>query len=399
MYKPKAIIFASLLLVVSMDIVAATSKPKNRNNEIDSSYSAESGWIMYYDDNKSDGPVSINDQIAPSAVHGVATKNGRREVSDSAILMEILKVSREQLVTQKEILSILKEEFRPEPKIVTKSDGTQCIENSSADCFVVPLTAEARRIPVMARWQREHSVEAAYEYNRWQAKLEENVIDAAQALTLSLSKYGTEAYPLGFQRSTFDDAQGHYEQLRSKHLEKSLRRLGSSGTVSFKIYLGDSLDMNLYSIVNIGKIIEKLPECKFELIFKNASLQKIYSEAAKSFIAYKNAITNKNIITRVDPSRFGKDKEIKDDAATYVAVFQKNGTKREEPFLVGRVGVDDFMEKAIGFFEFEKVISRTANTDTETWKDTGNVSSEYMEHYYGLKLDKQRIREIINGNK
>ncbi|MFL1706556.1 hypothetical protein ACHJH3_06070 [Campylobacter sp. MOP7] len=108
-------------------------------------------------------------------------------------LIEVLKRNNREL---KEIKTRLNYAF-PDvaPEYSTNSKGEKCLTNSSADCFVMPVQAEAQQIPVLKKWLREPSPTNSKEYLKWQAKYFNQLDNVSQGLRFSFLNEGAEAYP------------------------------------------------------------------------------------------------------------------------------------------------------------------------------------------------------------
>lgn len=383
------------LFISNIALAKDVQMQKNRNNEIDGTYQSEAGWAMYYDD--VDKNVSTQRQQQDSE-HGQQDRaiTTKAKNSTEAILLELLKESKKQTRLQTEIRDILKKEFAPEPVLITKEDGTKCIENSSADCFVMPMIAEARRIPVLAAWMQNPTEDNAKNYMQWQSKLFDRAFDMGNSMQFALTKFGTEAYPQSFQRSTFDSAGNIMSVIKDKRQEKIIRRLTNS--IEYEIYLGMNLDADIYALDNIAKIITTIPESKFTLVFKDEKSRKAINVVAKTFLAFSAAIANGNIKTKVDTKAF--DDQGMHTTPTFVINYK--GNKDIQPFKMpiadGRLSANEFLSKVMQALEYKKVISRAEMADYKSWKDGGNYSSDYLEHFYGLKLDKDKLREIYQDN-
>lgn len=95
-------------------------------------------------------------------------KQQQQDLSEKNILLNILAEQRKQTAIQSEILEILKVTHDLPRKVVV--NGKECISNSSADCFVMPIIGDAARLPVMKKWLENPTVENALEYYKWQSK-------------------------------------------------------------------------------------------------------------------------------------------------------------------------------------------------------------------------------------
>ena len=131
-------------------------------------------------------------------------EENKTKIDLAKVLLEILKLQREQLKVQKEILAKVKsidKRVNPKPIIITKPDGTKCVANSSADCFLMPLAKDALRIPVLAKYLQNPTKENAKEWYRWLSEYFRRVSIATQSYLLVTrelnevtSKYGFDTF-------------------------------------------------------------------------------------------------------------------------------------------------------------------------------------------------------------
>lgn len=90
--------------------------------------------------------VDVNSTKARTGNTSTNVKAGTSDIAKT--LAELLKVAKQQRNIQQKIYNLLSNEFDPKPKKVI-INGKECIENFSKDCFVMPLTRAAKKIPVL----------------------------------------------------------------------------------------------------------------------------------------------------------------------------------------------------------------------------------------------------------
>ncbi len=78
---------------------------------------------------------------------------------------------------------------------VNKKTGEKCLANSSADCFVMPLQPEARRVPVLAKFLSNPSPSNSEDYLKWQATYFNHLSKISYGLRFAYLSKGPEAYP------------------------------------------------------------------------------------------------------------------------------------------------------------------------------------------------------------
>lgn len=399
----------SLIVFLSLSMLSASclsGAEKFRNNDVDRKYNAENGWNFYYDKNNTetntttsadDGSESQNQNSEPKNA-AISKPQSAADILDELVRIarEQLKTQREQLKTQKEILAILKEQFAPEPKLITLPNGKRCIENSSAECFVMPVIAEARRVPALAELLKNPTdEEVAKNYLQWQARYFEQVINVGNGLQFAMAKFGSEAYPIDFQRPGYDSATGAYGAIKEKFNKKLLA--SKKNLISFNIYFGRNIDLDIYAIDNIAEFMSEMSEIKFKLIFADEASKKYINDAAKTFKIFQKALKNGNVTTAIESNAFERDNI--ETTPTVAVVYMDNNTQTVSPIVVGRATKSEYIEKAIELLEYKKIINRVDRADLNVWKGAGNYSGEYLEQQYGIKLDKSKIKGYYNGTK
>ncbi|PAF46324.1 hypothetical protein BKH46_08025 [Helicobacter sp. 12S02634-8] len=121
------------------------------------------GWLQYEDEpSSSQKPIDT------------------KKVSEKDILLAILKEQQKQTSIQLEILKILKV-TNDLPEMI-EVNGKKCLSNSSVDCFKMPITKDAARIPVMKQWLENPTVENALAYYKWQSKYLNQIFDVGYSL-------------------------------------------------------------------------------------------------------------------------------------------------------------------------------------------------------------------------
>ena len=73
--------------------------------------------------------------------------------------------------------------------------GKECVTNSSDDCFIFPLQAEAQHVPVLANWLADPNPTNSKNWLRWQAKYFNHLQKISVGLRFSFLSEGQNAYP------------------------------------------------------------------------------------------------------------------------------------------------------------------------------------------------------------
>ena len=164
-------------------------------NEVDDRYKIEQGPMWYQDRNLSkkkpfQQPNATFENQQQDAIPKIDTNQ-----AILTKLSELVEIQKMQLDLQRKTFLLLQEEFNPQPHTIINEKGEKCVANSSADCFEMPLVAEAKRVPVLATWIKEPTIENATEFLKWQAKFFKYKFDNGYSLNLASKQYGDKAYP------------------------------------------------------------------------------------------------------------------------------------------------------------------------------------------------------------
>jgi hypothetical protein len=324
-----------------------------------------------------------------SDLNSTAKPKSTRAVTD--ILEEILKVQKDQLKEQKRIREILEDQYDPQPKKIVV-DGKECIENSTAECFQMPLLhPDAKKVPVLAAFVRNPSVETAREYLRWYAKFLKSAYRGGESIVLAVNQYGAQAYPMNFDRFDYDTPGAYSSVLKQKNNKLVLNTL--SKEIEFYFFLGKNPDADLYAVDNYAKFTKELPDVKCHLVFYSEGSKKAFvalSSRLKNIGEFKDGLSS----MLVSPEAFKKHNVY---ATPMVGMLIKSSNKMRS-ILVGRNSADGIIENAVDALEYDKVLKDAHSPGYEKWKRTGDYSSKYYKDIYGVDLNETYIKKTYKEN-
>lgn len=324
-----------------------------------------------------------------SDINSTAKPKSTRSVAD--ILEEILKVQQDQLKEQKRIREILEDQYDPQPKKIVV-DGKECIENSSAECFQMPLLhPDAKKVPVLAEFVRNPSVESAKEYLKWHAKFLKSAYRGGESITLAVNQYGKEAYPMNFDRFDYDTPGAYSSVLQKKNNKLVLNTLNKE--VEFYFFIGKNPDADLYAVDNYAKFVKELPDVKCHLVFYNEGSKKAFTALA-SRLSNIGEFKEKLSTMLVSPEAFKKHNVY---ATPMVGMLVKRSNTMRS-ILVGRNSADGIIENAIDVLEYDKVLKDGHSPGYEKWKRAGDYASKYYKDIYGVDLNETYIKETYKEN-
>jgi|GEM_PF-4703004 hypothetical protein len=149
-------------------------------------YDAANGWWWYKE--------KVKDKDGKD--QEIKTKMTNKEKLDYEKDITVIKIMQRQEAALKDIKNRLDYAY-PDvtPKYSKNSKGEECLTNSSADCFVLPVQAEAQQVPVMKEWLVNPSPTNSKKYLQWQAKYFNHLSKVSSGLHFSFLNDGPEAYP------------------------------------------------------------------------------------------------------------------------------------------------------------------------------------------------------------
>ena len=337
------------------------------------------GVFLYAQDNKVEKGWRFGEEHNAT----VAVKTAQQDCC--AKLQRLIDIAQRQLEVQQKILAILQEQYDPKPKKI-KVNGKECIANSSAECFQMPLTPVAKRIPVLKNWVLHPTRENAKEWLRWQAKYFKKVFDAGYAMQFAIAQWGDKAYPIGFTRPTFDSTTGYGSTvLHEKALKGELNALYDK--YDLIVFFGKNKDMDIYAFDNVAQLKKDLKNVHFKLVFYNEEVKKLFEDAANLFTNLRYLMENSKMV--VDSSLFDKFGVY---TTPTVALYIKP-TNRVEVVANGRYSSQAYQERIWNMLEYLKIAKSTQLTDYKAWEKYGEYSPQYFKHFYGVDINTTRIEK------
>jgi len=183
MTKSKFLLFSVLFSTLFTSLMASTG-PKKVGSYFQ--YDADNGWWWYKEK-----------YVDKDKEFETKTKISNKEKMKMDKEEEKLKLMREQNKKLSKIQERLEYAYPNITPIYTKNKktGKKCLTNSSSDCYVFPLQAEAQHVPVMAKWLRNPTPENSKEWLKWQAKYFNHLTDIGYGNKFAYLSNGDKAYP------------------------------------------------------------------------------------------------------------------------------------------------------------------------------------------------------------
>jgi len=159
-------------------------------------YDAPNGWWWYQEEvvQKDGKKVKVKTKM---------TKKEKLNFENKKETNELLK---EQVDLLKDVKKRLVYAFPYVTPIYTKDErtGEKCLTNSSEYCFMLPIQAEAQRVPVMAEWLKQPSPTNSKKWLRWEAKYFNHLQKISLGNRFAYLSGGAKAYPTNTMYSMGD---------------------------------------------------------------------------------------------------------------------------------------------------------------------------------------------------
>lgn len=314
----------------------------------------------------------------------LSNKKGKKDIS--ALLEEILKVEKKQLTTQERILKILQDQFDPQPKKIVVN-GKECIENSSAECFNMPLLhPDAKKVPVLKEYVSNPTVENAKKYLQWHAKFLQNAFRGGEAINMAMNKYGASAFPMNYDKFDYDTPGAYSSVLKKKNNKRILNSLNKR--IEFYFFLGKNADADAYALDNYAKFMKEVPDMKYHLVFYTKGAKDVFGALASRLSNVKKF--EKGAITSTINKKLFTEHNV---YATPMINMKNMKSGQMRPILVGRNSANGIIENAMDVLVFDKVIKSDHSPGYKKWDRVGDYSSQYYKDVYGVDLNTSYIND------
>ena len=241
----------------------------------------------------------------------------------------------------------------------------------------------------MVEWLKDpYDVTKAAHYLQWQAKYFKHAINLGNSLQFAYSQFGEKAYPIGSQSTPYTVGSGKFEANMLPDMQDKLI-MKAKDKISFSIFIGKDINMDIYSAMSIVEIIKKYGIMNIELVFLNQKSKDVFVGAVASVWQIDKIRYWKNIKKIVDPAKFKQFNIF--TTPSYVIKLNTKKKKEALTILHGKVDSSSFRSKVIGFMELRKLINYKKDyTEHRAWdgKDGAETAKDLYQKNYGVKVDK-----------
>jgi len=191
-----------LALSLTLSLTAATAAVVDRSSDTiklsyESSeafeYDAANGWWWYKQEveDKNGKKHKIKERM--STKEKLKHENQSKLIKAISAQTKVIKKQSKDMEIVKERLEYAYPNITP---IYSKDrNGKKCLTNSSEECFVFPLQAEAQHVPVLAGWLSDPSPTNSKKWLRWEAKYFNHLQKISLGNRFAFLNGGPSAYP------------------------------------------------------------------------------------------------------------------------------------------------------------------------------------------------------------
>jgi len=357
------VMLANLLHATNVEII---KKDKSKTyNQVDDSYSDEKGFAFYED---------LKHQKA-------LKKNKKKEECCKELLKvskEILKENKIQTKIQTKILKLLESQFDPKPKKIIVN-GKECIENSSAECFKMPLTPEAKKYPALAMWMQNPSMQNTVNFLQWEAKYFKEIYKRGNSLPMATTQFGDKAYPLPNKTIGYTDILGFGE--KSQQIKNFMEQVNKE--YSYLIFFGLNKDLDTVSVYEIYQLLKKYPKLDMSFVFLNKESKELFEQALK-------VLFSPNMIKQINKNQIVVSKKTFKTYNIYTtpAIVAVNKKEKEANTLtIGRIQVSYFEENMYNLLEYKDKLDYKKFMNHKTWNKNVNYRDVYYKNKIGIDIN------------
>lgn len=318
------------------------------------------------------------------------TKDNNEERLNKNYLKLIYDESKKQTKIQSDILKLLKKKLDPQPKMITKEDGTKCVANSSIDCFdyasLIENHPEVNKIPALKEaLSNPEDLAKVAKYIEWQqGGLFKHAFNVGNAMQMAQEQWGDKINPLGLYRSTHNNSTGISNAILVPDAKK--RYLNTlKDKITYNLFLGFDKNLDILSTSSIASILMEYPELKFNIYYSNNEIKVLFEDLMKTL--YSNNIKNYNLTKKEINPKIFKTFEIY-TTPSLVVVYKNKEELKAQTIATGRFNEKDFVTRVYNFLELNKLIDYKKFSDTKIWNSESGKKhvQEFYKNKFGVEV-------------
>jgi hypothetical protein len=246
----------------------------------------------------------------------------------------------------------------------------------------MPITAEARRVPVIKNWMQKGDLESSAKYLQWQGKYFNEISRRAYNNVAAINQYGNEVYPVDYNTIGFNNTTGYGTVLKER-VQKSVLE-AHLDEVNFLYFIGENRSLDIYAMDNIVKFLNQFGnKIRLQFIFKTEEAMKDFTVAQQYSSEF--SIINQ-YVSKVAPEEF-KNFNIH-TTPSLVAINKKKKTALT--VLTGRASANRANKMILMYMVNQGIVDKTELNIDKAWKD----DVDYGPNHVGKILGKKYLEEI-----
>ncbi len=358
----------------------ASPEQKNSSYKAEDDLKKEGQGFYYYNDNRE----TTNEK---------PKLQQPQKKSSGDPMTDLAQAVRENTEVSKKILEKLEYAFpRTIPEYTTnKKTGEKCKSNSSADCFVMPVIAEAQNsVPVMVDMMRSPTTENVKKYLEWQAAYFNQTFKIGYGFNLTSQQYERDAWKVDGMSYTqmpgHGNKQNDIEYLKIAAIVKKLSNklgmlvfVGKSGEIEreFSGREFSSLTQGPFSRLKNTAFVFETQEALDNLTEK-INARNIYTEFPENWKAMKKT---------VDPSKFNEFKIHVSPAAVLIYKKDNGEIVWQKLGYISTLSEQQLMTMTYRFLRFHEILPAGTINEEDAWE-----SADDLRH--GDGFDKKMLNSI-----
>jgi len=295
------------------------------------------------------------------------------------LLAQLVELNIKQLKVQKHIEALLQSQFDPKPKWITVN-GKKCIQNSSDQCFRMPVINNIKKIPAIFNFYRHPSLANAKIKEQWLAKYTNNILNDVYLKEQAIRDLGPK-YNLTRNSLGTIDINGMTDLARTEFYKSLVNKYDNR--FQYIIFLGINHNLDMFTMTRLAFLVEDNPKLDIRLIFPSKGIYADWKKEYKDFSASKFL---KKLPVYIKPSLFKKYK-IYTSPSTFVYDAK---TSKMTFILTGRFTGGDLYSSMIQYMIHNKIIKRGQLSGLDVWrsKSTDKIIKNYYTKFLGIPYEK-----------
>lgn len=290
------------------------------------------------------------------------TNKNKKRKSPQQLLEELVKIQKESLEIQKTMLKKFDNYVDPKPKIITLKNGKKCIENSTAECFKMPLTNVAKKLPVLKNMILKPSKKTLGEWYKWQAKYFNKIERTGVAASLVLNGMGNGSFNSSLSRPNFLEPFGKDKLYKKKYQQDTLSKYSKDFKAFFFFGINAKLDKEAY--LSFIKFANNTKNLNYDIYFKNMDSKIVFEILSTTSNSVKQFLKNAKKV-QLNRKKFKKLNVY----ATPTLYIKLNNSDSYDSIAVARVATSQITDSLLDYLVYKNILKPDYLQDYKIWNN------------------------------